>query len=52
MPSPLPSSFASAAAGNSQESSGGPRRGDMSSGEWYVAHALGYVDVIEYLVCF
>lgn len=34
MPSPLPSSFASAAAGNTQDSSG--RRGDgPGSGEWY-----------------
>ncbi|KAL1956913.1 hypothetical protein VTO42DRAFT_6660 [Malbranchea cinnamomea] len=34
MPSPLPSSFASAAAGNTQDSSSGPRRGEMGSGEW------------------
>ncbi|KAK2758244.1 hypothetical protein FQN54_004089 [Arachnomyces sp. PD_36] len=35
MPSPLPSSFASAAAGNTQDSSTGTRRGDgIGTGEW------------------
>lgn len=37
MPTPLPSSFASAAAGNTQDPN---RRGDGTSGEWYANIAL------------